>query len=528
MSLNRKYLLAILILASFGALVFIGKSGMQSEYGNRREMMDVVIGYPKHWGPLNPAQQCTMYGSAVIKNQFESLVRIGPDQLAYPLAAISWKISDDFKVYQFKIDPKKRFSNGEYLKAHHFKEAWEHGLLLAARSHNKSTLDVLSFVKGFEDFEQSRTLSGIKAIDDQTLEIEFKRPYRLALDNLSGARFGVFLKEGKNYLGTGRYIIEETVDRNIINLKKNQYHLEYNDLDDLIIKIVDQSRAKEKLESGEIDVYEYGFLTGLASENCSEQKNESKIVCLRGLEFGHDGLDVNSMEGRFFSKKEHRLALQYIIFSEVLGLDGEKGFIPYSEAEFQISPQVFLPLQKGRILDAEVNNIIFQGKRYVENLALESQLRPLKIYSARNIDWIINILMKYKIHYTPCSGTKDWDSILGMIYKTSDMDLYYGGFSFINGDPDGLYHKFGRNGAILLPMTYSKVVADLLEEGREIIDMGQVDSHYQKVNRAILNEVPVVHLGYSFAISFYRDDKVRYTGVINDRKGNLLHYYRRL
>lgn len=69
--------------------------------------------------------------------------------------------------------------------------------------------------------------------------------------------------------------------------------------------------------------------------------------------------------------------------------------------------------------------------------------------------------------------------------------------SIVHGDPDGIYHALGQTGAIASKMTMRDSVTELLEQGRGIVEVEGLDTHYKKVTKAILREVPFVHLGFT-------------------------------
>ena len=51
---------------------------------------------------MSPSLQHTIYADALMGNQFEALVSIGPAGSIKALAAKSWTVSDDKKTYTFK------------------------------------------------------------------------------------------------------------------------------------------------------------------------------------------------------------------------------------------------------------------------------------------------------------------------------------------------------------------------------------------------------------------------------------------
>ena len=92
------------------------------------------------------------------------------------------------------------------------------------------------------------------------------------------------------------------------------------------------------------------------------------------------------------------------------------------------------------------------------------------------------------------------------VKKEADIALIRS--SVVDGDPDGIYHALGKNGAIASEMTLRPRVSQLLEEGREIQDITKLDEHYRKVSVAILSEVPWVHFGFLLEKTVYRADRL--------------------
>ena len=109
------------------------------------------------------------------------------------------------------------------------------------------------------------------------------------------------------------------------------------------------------------------------------------------------------------------------------------------------------------------------------------------------------------------SGKVDFQEILQVIYKTHDTDLLLASFSVANGDPDGLYHVLGKEGAIFTPMMERDGIAERMAEGRKILDRTKLPLHYEKVARLVLADVPFIHLGYSFRGIAYNSAKLQIT-----------------
>jgi ABC-type transport system substrate-binding protein len=480
---------------------------------NKRTVLKV--GFPVYWGNLIPSLQHTGYADALMSNQFEALVTSGDGGATRPLAAKSWTVSDDFKTFTFKVDTEKRFSNGEKLTAGHFKRSWEYGLKLDPKSTNSSLQDVMYRVVGFESFKDTGALDGVTAIDDETLKIEFKEPFRMALNHLAGSRMSAFVKDGENYLGTGPYIL---VDKDkTLYLTKNEYSNEEMGFDKIEITVVPPPEASAALSSGAVDMYTFAEFTNL--HECFEE-NEN-IGCYSGSEAQHRSLMLNGMEGRFFNKKEYRLAVQALV-AKALSSDKLPSYYKYN---FSIDPQIYLPLQMGRLSDKSVNEIIAQGEQYIGEFIEATKLKPLYMITSEETNWIQDILKAEGVEFTENSGFISTQDRVKMYYKTYEPDILVMAFSVASGDPDGIYHALGENGSISSPIQFRKSVSDLLEKGRQILNLEKADLHYKEVAKESLKEVPFVHLGFTKAIVAYRKDRVKLQNKFKKRDDARLSVY---
>lgn len=325
----------------------------------------LIVAYPKHWVSVVPALQHTLAGDAAISNQFEPLVEIGVGGSINPLSAYKWMVSDNFKTFTFYIDSSKRFSNGEFLTAKHFKDSWEHGLRLKNKSFNKSTEDVLYQLVGYEAFDKNLEIIGIKTKSDNILELTFKKPFRQALEHLTGPRFSAFIYTNNTYLGTGPYIIEENIDHLFLTI--NPYHPSKNDVDKIKIIVVEPEKARDAIEQNKIDIYE--FASYLDPQICTEFKN---VECFYGEEASHIILSPNGMPGKLFNSSEDRLAFQSLVFKLLRSKKNK-----YENIFTSISHHFYLPYQKGRLDDQELNELMLKGEPYIDNFLRNTVINPL-------------------------------------------------------------------------------------------------------------------------------------------------------
>ena len=456
------------------------------------------VGYPGYWRDLVPSLQHTAFADALMRNQYEALVGEGEAGTVTPVAAKSWTISEDKKTIVFKINMDKKFSNGESLTAKHFKDSWEYGLSLDPKSSNSSLQDSLYKVVGYDDFKDTGKLLGVEVIDSETLEVNFKEPVRIALNFLAGTRMAAFIKEGEKYLGTGSQIIQPEGEEKI-RMIKNPFATEEANFDEITVEVVKSDEAEEALMSGKIDLYGFSEIANIRS--CYQKT--TNIDCHSGPESRHINLKVNGMKGRFFSNPRHRLAFQYLMLQDL------KENYPVDEKfKTRIDPQIYLPFQAGRLSPKEAQKIIDEGKPFVNEFLDATKKNPLFLATSSKNSWFKNWIIKKGIKLTKNSVHIPGNRVYEMNYKTFEPDLLFSYTSVVNGDPDGIYHALGRNGAISTPMVQREKLMDLLEEGRGLFDLDKINEHYKKVNEAALREIPIFHFGFLKTVVAYRSDRI--------------------
>lgn len=479
---------------------------------NQHRTLKVAFGSP--WKNIHPGLQHTLIGDLTLSNQFEALVGFNDNGAYIPLAAKEWKISPDYRVLSFKIDTSKVFSDGVHLTAQHFKDAWETALKLEPKSSNSSALDVLYKVEGFSDFAKSGKLSGVKAVNDETLELRFATPFRMALEHLSGNRFSAYREVDGKFIGTGAYLIEEAGEDRL-KLRPNTKYPEHNN-NNIELSVVTSKDSVQALLDGKIDVMAYA-MGGTVSLDLEKHKNLSWLV---GQDALHRAIYPNAQKGRLFEKKEFRQALQFLatkFYGATPAALGNPNFT-------SVDPQSYLPMQSGRLDDNTVQKTVAQGEKFVQALRDASKNNPVILMETEEFS-LRPMLDASGIAISPKSKVVSKGELISLIYSGQEADLIPGSFGVASGDPDGMYHLLGRNGAITSPMLKNEVVANLLEEGRKIVDQEQISPFYKKVSLAILDEAPVVHMGFNKAVAIYRNDLVKVSGRILRRNEGHLHIF---
>lgn len=460
---------------------------------------EIKIAFAGSWKTTHPGLQHTLVGDLTLSNQFEALVAFSGVGKYVALGAKHWTISPDYKVFRFEIDTTRKFSDGTPLTASSFKESWENSYRLDPKSSNSSLLDVLYKLEGFSDFETKSEFTGLKIIDASTLEVRFASPFRMALEHLSGNRFAAFREVNGKFIGTGAYVIEDLGSEKL-RLTPNPYFPTPPKNSILLSSIVGADTIND-LENGDVDAVAYVMASTVSSDGLKAQSNLSTVV---GQDALHRALYMNAQKGRLFANAHFRLALQYLIYEYLKNKPEFIGDPAYTSFDMQ----VYLPLQSGRLDEKDVTALIEKGKPYVQGLLEGARKNPPVLIETKENSMRM-VLEAIGIELSSKSRSVDKSTIIDIIYKGEEADLIPGNFGIASGDPDGIFHKLGRSGAIASPMTNNTAVAELLEEGRRLIHKEELDPFYKKVNRKILEEAPFVHLGFNKAISVYRNDRIK-------------------
>jgi hypothetical protein len=477
-----------------------------------------VVGIPGYWATLTPPLQHSLLGFGVMVNQFEPLVKRGRMGLMEPLAARSWEVAPARTKIRFHIDTSRRFSDSSPLCAEDFKRSWEDGLRLQPKSANSSLADGLGSLKGFSSWQQQGGISGVKAVGTDILELEFEKPVRIALEHLSGVRFSAYKMADGKPIGTGPYVITEN-DKVLTMAPNPHFAGERPALRSVKMVITPPKDALASLRAGDIDA----FLFAETAEfpGCAEGKLEP-LRCAFGQEGTHLLVSLNGLPDRFFSDIQHRQAFQALLLRRLGG--APEGLPEALRARgFSRDPQSFLKFQSGRLPEEEAQAIIRKGERHIARLLEDAARRPLRFYWSPDWAWLRDLLIQKGVKLSNDSREEpDAQKRTAMYYKTFEPDILPTWTSVYDGDPDGLYHMLGKNGAIFSPVVERKGVVAGMESGRQLTDIAKLAPHYEGVSRTILEEIPYVHLGYFYRGIAYNADRLRVNESLLNRNNHRL------
>lgn len=148
------------------------------------EMVFGDLSEPAYIDPYN-AQESN--GIQIVQSVFDSLTTFDPIDTTklYPAAAESWEANADATVWTFKLRAGAKFHDGTPVTAKDFVFAWNR--ICSTKSVNTVTGKAdpsgisyhLAVVKGYDEMQAGTAteLSGVKAVDDLTLEVTMAYPF---------------------------------------------------------------------------------------------------------------------------------------------------------------------------------------------------------------------------------------------------------------------------------------------------------------------------------------------------------------
>jgi len=236
---------------------------------DKEQYLNVVLGAePK---TLDPSKAADLYSSQVLTEVIEGLTRIEEDKsgknIVRAAGAEKWTISEDGLTWTFKLR-NYLWSDGQKVKASDF----EYGI--------KRTLDpktassyafLLAPIKGARAFNSKKVTEdqvGVKALDDNTLEIKLEGPcpYFLQLTYFKvmypqrkdivekyGDKYGT---EGNTFVFCGPFILKEWAHQDKVELLKNDKYWDEKavKLSKVTMKIIkEENLGMNQLLSGSLD-----------------------------------------------------------------------------------------------------------------------------------------------------------------------------------------------------------------------------------------------------------------------------------
>ncbi len=211
---------------------------------------------------LDPAAVADSGSAAYIMQIFGGLVQLDDKLLVAPDIAQNWDKSTDGKTYTFHLRQDVKFHDGKGVTAGDFKYSWERALNPATQSLTARTY--LIDIVGASDIISGKAtqLSGVKIINDYTLEVNITTPISYFLDKMAyPTAFAVEqsnVQTGANWwqkpVGTGPFKLQQWTANQLLTLQRNDnYYGQKAKLNQVVFKLYSGSPI-QLYQTGDIDI----------------------------------------------------------------------------------------------------------------------------------------------------------------------------------------------------------------------------------------------------------------------------------
>ncbi|MFC2014921.1 peptide ABC transporter substrate-binding protein [Chloroflexota bacterium] len=211
---------------------------------------------------LDPAISSDSTSHEYILQLFSGLVRLDANLEPAPDIASDWKVSKDGRTYTFYLRQDVIFHDGREVKAEDFKLSWERAANPDTGS--QTAASYLSDIAGVKEViaGKSEEISGVKIIDDYTLEVTIDAPKSYFLSKMTYPTAFVIdidnVKAGPDWWhnpnGTGPFKLQEWIESSRLILERNdQYYGSSANIEHIVFHIL-SGVPMNLYEKGEIDV----------------------------------------------------------------------------------------------------------------------------------------------------------------------------------------------------------------------------------------------------------------------------------
>jgi oligopeptide transport system substrate-binding protein len=211
---------------------------------------------------LDPAVSGEMTSHIYLMQLFSGLVRLGDNLEPAPDIAERWEVDSGGRTYTFYLRRDVKFHDGRQLTAADFKYSWERAC--APRTGSATAATYLGDIVGVGEVlaGQATDISGVKVINDYTLEVTIDAPKSYFLSKLTYPTAFVVdranVESGGEWWrspnGTGPFRLKQWRETEVLILERNElYYGEVAKLN-LVVFLLWSGVPMNMYETGEIDV----------------------------------------------------------------------------------------------------------------------------------------------------------------------------------------------------------------------------------------------------------------------------------
>ncbi|ONI38388.1 peptide ABC transporter [Candidatus Epulonipiscium fishelsonii] len=462
---------------------------------------------------LDPGLTKNSFSKYVLFNAFEGLVTYDQDGNLVPGMAEEWSISEDGKTYTFNLRPGLKWSDGTPLTANDFVYSI---LRVATPETAAQNLNVVTdYIVNAQEYYEGKIDAeevGVKAIDDNTLEITLKEPISYFIDILSmwvyspvqsatvEANGEAWSTQAETYVSNGPFkVTEMSMSENVV-LEKNENYWNADNVKMEKINfryILDTSTALTAYETGEVD-----GIASIPSTDYARLRAEDKGVKTYPS-YGTVYHLINNRKAPYDNLKVREalnLALdRQSIIDNVIQVDAQPAYsllppgykidgvdITEGRETFKMSPSAEVEKAQQALADAGYPN----GENFpVLELSYYSDDTVKKVVEAMAQMWETNLNIDVEI------TSNEWVLFLEDVLA-EDYDVAALGLTAEYFHPMAFMPSFRTNDSINISVYSNPEYDALLEQIRTENDPNKLSELIKQADTMVSNDYPIIPLYY--------------------------------
>lgn len=495
--------------ATDGLIEATDMSLLPAAAANRKDTMIIGMTDPK--GIFNPLFMETSYDYYVNYALFDSFIGVKPDGTYENSLADKVDVSEDGLKYTYHLKPGVTFSDGTPMTV---KDYYFTLKMYMDKSYDGQS-DPLSWnIKGAKEYNEgkSKEISGVKIIDDQTVEVTLTEFTALTPVELGGVYilpehyYGKAYKQGSldgvkklnaKPLGSGQYkLVSYSPGQEVVFEANDKYFLGAPKVKNLIYKTTTDTTNMPMLQQGEIDMEE-----GISvSEDNVEALKEMGFVDINLLPNNGYGYIAFNHKLKKFQDVKVRQALTYglnrkDIVEGIYGPYADVINIPESTVSWAYTDENIekyeFDLEKAKALLDEA------GWKVGKDGIREKDGEKFKINFAATadnpvVDALLPIMTQnYKeLGIDIVAETLDFNAVMDKS-NTGDFEMFFAAWG-LTPDPDNTVYttKGSQNDT-----GYSNAKVDeLMAKGKKTMDVEQRKQIYKEMYQEMNKDLPVIFM----------------------------------
>jgi oligopeptide transport system substrate-binding protein len=253
------------VLAAPLAALALSACGQRDKAGGKQPSI-LLRGNGPDPDSLDPHKARANEAMVVLRDLFEGLTRLDKNAATVPAAAESWTVSDDGRVYHFKLRPNLRWSSGEPLVGEDFAAGLRRLVDPATASQYAQVVDVILNAPDIVAGKKPVATLGVAAPDATTLVITLRspapylpglmaHPSTAPLHRPSLAKFGERFSRPGDQVSNGAFVLTEWLQGSYIRAARNPHYWNNaaNKLDGVkFLQIADENAELRAYRAGEL------------------------------------------------------------------------------------------------------------------------------------------------------------------------------------------------------------------------------------------------------------------------------------